>query len=102
MGKIIIVFTGLVMCLIMGAASCSEKKPTIILPEPTELLQIARHKNAPGNKVLAVLEKGTSGVILDTTYSKSFMFYKIKTNDGRIGYVMALENMKIVKPADRR
>ncbi len=47
--------------------------------------------------VIAVLEKGDRGRVIHIRYSKDFMFYKIKLDDGRMGYVMYGDKFKVVK-----
>ncbi len=96
MGKVIVFSIGIAMIIFFGASSCTEKRATIIIQEPTELLQKADIKDAPGNKVLSILGKGMTGKIVDTKYSKDFMFYKIKMEDGRTGYVMHGDNLKVI------
>jgi hypothetical protein len=96
MGKVIIFFTGMAVIILFGVSSCNEKKSAIIIQEPTELLQKADIKDAPGNNVVSVLGKGVTGQIVDITYSKDFMFYKIRTEDGRIGYVVCCDGVKTV------
>ena len=38
--------------------------------------------------VIGVIPAGTKIQVLDTRYSKDFMFYKVKMNDGRKGYIL--------------
>ena len=96
MGKVIVFSIGMAMIMLFAASSCNEKRATVIIQKPTELLYKADIKDAPGNKVVCILRKGMTGKIVDTRYSKDFMFYKIKMGDGRTGYVIHGDNLKVV------
>jgi hypothetical protein len=96
MGKIIIFFIGFALTTIGGNLGCKAGELTIIIEKPTELLSKADLKDASGNKVILILEKGVKGSVIKSEYSKDFMFYKIRTEDGHVGYVLYGDNLRIL------
>jgi len=92
----IIFFIGCTLTFIGGTLGCKAGDLTIIIEKPTELLSKADLKDASGNEVISILNKGVKGSVIKSEYSKDFMFYKIRTEDGRVGYVLYGDNLKIL------
>jgi hypothetical protein len=62
-------------------------------PYPVEYSKKAREEN----RVLAVLEKGDKVDILSHQYGKDYLAYEVRLSDGRKGYVLHGNPMKIVE-----
>ena len=90
MGKVKkLFFTIIFICWSLGIIfSCSKENEIIIISKQTLLLKKPMGENAIGNDVISVLDKGERGIIIGITYSKEFMFYKMRTYDGREGFVI--------------
>lgn len=87
MNKKIFFCFGLILGFLLGAFFFKERL-TIIIEEPIELLHHADIKESPGNNVLSILKEGTNGDVIATTYSKEFMFLRIRTSNGQFGYIL--------------
>jgi hypothetical protein len=88
----------LVACILAG---CGDTTAFVVIEGPTHLLAKPDTEDTHGNKVVATLKKGEKGKIIHIRYSKSFMFYKIKVDDGRTGYVMYGDKFKVVKEENK-
>jgi hypothetical protein len=71
------------------------KRETMILLAPTQLLSEPDWDYAPDNKTIAILNKGENVEVLGTRFSKDAMFYKVKTEKGIKGYILATDEMRI-------
>jgi len=80
-----------------AVTGCKDTNSFVIIEEPTDLLSEPDWKDAPGNKVIALLQKGERGKVIHVRYSKDFMFYKIKLDDGRTGYVKFGDKFKVIE-----
>ncbi len=79
----------LVLVLVLAYLLIRENQTEIlVVVEQTELLPKPERKDDKENKPISVLEKGTIGLIVHIRYSKEFMFYKIRLENGLEGYVM--------------
>jgi type II secretory pathway component HofQ len=99
MGKIVFVlalFLGNFVVGMFGYSGCSYDRGTIVIVKSTELLQKADRKEAEGNKVITVLREGTEAKIINVRYSKEYMFYKVRTEEGQLGYVMYGDNLNVL------
>lgn len=76
------------MFMFSANMGCDNKKQIVIIEKPTELLEKPDRKDSPRNRVIAQLNKGVRAEVIHTRYSKEYMFYKIRTEDGLVGYVM--------------
>lgn len=85
--KMLIYCVLMLVAIFVVAHGCSSKEIYIVIQGPTELLYEADYRDAPGNRIIAVLGKGVKAKVIHIRYSKEFMFYKIRTDDGRVGYV---------------
>ncbi len=82
-------FVILVLVLFLAYFLLRENQTEILVVRmQTELLPKPERKNDKDNKPISVLEKGTIGLIIHIRYSKEFMFYKIRLENGLEGYVM--------------
>jgi hypothetical protein len=89
MGKVIryVKMIGMTLLMLIGSSSCNSADSIVTANGPVDVFE-TYPKNEPGNKVIAVLNKGESAPVIHTRYSKDFMFYKVRLADGREGYVM--------------
>ena len=83
--------------MILSITGCNGTNSFVIIEGPTDLLSEPDTKDTPGNEVVATLQKGDRGKVIHVRYSKSFMFYKIKLDDGHTGYVMFGDKFKVVE-----
>ena len=83
------------------STGCNDSNSFVIIEGPTDLLSQPDTKDTLGNTVVATLQSGDKGKVIHTRYSKSFMFYKIKLDDGRTGYVMYGDKFKVVEDGKR-
>lgn len=93
--SLLIITMAVILLVIGGIMGCNDTNSFIIIEGSTDLLSEPDTKDTPGNMVIATLQKGEKGKIIHTRYSKSFMFYKIKLDDGRSGYVMFGDKFKV-------
>src|SRR4030042_3630128 len=63
----------------------------VIIEQPTDLLLKPVDKEA-----LTTLQTGEEGRIIHSRYFKGIIFYKIELNDGRKGYVMGRNNLRVI------
>jgi len=68
--------------------------PTLLIDKPTPLLSEAELYEH--TKVLYVLYAGDRAKILWVTYSKDAKFYKVRMENGDMGYVMCYSDMIVV------
>jgi hypothetical protein len=69
----------------------------VVIQGPTELYSKPYWVGAPGNSVVAVLQKGDRGKVISIRYSKDFKFYEIQLGDGRSGYIISGDHFIIEK-----
>lgn len=82
--------------------ACHNANSFALIEGPTELLVEPEWKDAPGNQVITILQKGERGRVIHVRYSKSCMFHKIKLDDGRAGYIMFGDKFRILTTIDAR
>lgn len=84
--------------LILSLLSCNKTDTTIIVEEPTKVFKNYPDSGPPNqDEVVAVLNKGETGAVIHSRYSKDFMYYKIRLKDGRKGYVMFGDKFRVEK-----
>lgn len=93
--KVIICCIFILIAIYIVNQGCSYKEIDIVIQGPTELLSEADYNDAPGNRIIVVLDKGVRAKVINIRYSKEFMFYKIRTEDGRVGYVKYGDNFQV-------
>lgn len=93
--KVLIYCFLMIVAIFIATHGCSSKEIYIVIQGPTELLYEADYKDAPGNRIIAVLDKEVKARVIHIRYSKEFMFYKIRTEDGRVGYVKYGDNFQV-------
>jgi len=80
--------------------SCNAKEKIVCLQE-INIMEFPEAEETKGNKIVAVLRPGDECEILDVTYSKDYAFYRVKTKDGKVGYILGdSEKMRRI-PNDR-
>jgi len=99
MGKITFVAStiGVVMVVLFSLGGCSNTDKMVIAEEPTNVYADYPENGKPNQaKVITVLRQGETGDVIQTQYSKDFMFYKIRLKDGREGYVLFGDKFRVV------
>ena len=99
MGKIALLYKtiGMVM-LILSLLSCKSLDTTVVAEEPTRVFKTYPDSGPPKqDEVITILNKGETGVVIHSRYSKDFMYYKIRLKDGREGYVWVGDKFRVEK-----
>jgi len=89
MGKIVyrrILFIIICLVSLFGITGCRQKK--VIINRQSELLLKADIWDMKNNMRIDVLKEGAKCKLINIKYTKDFMFYKVKTEDGKIGYIL--------------
>jgi len=90
------VFFGVIV-LIMSLVSCKNTAMIVVAEEPTRVFKSYPDSGPPKkDEEIAILNKGETGTVIHSRYSKDFMFYKIRLNDGREGYVWVGDKFRVV------
>jgi hypothetical protein len=88
---------GMVM-LILSLLSCKNTDTIVTAEEPTRVFKGYPDSGPPKkDEVVAVLNKGETGIVIHSRYSKDFMYYKIRLKDGREGYVWVGDKFRVEK-----
>lgn len=88
------------IALVMSLISCKNTDMMVIAEEPTRVFKGYPDSGPPKqDEVVAVLNKGETGAVIHSRYSKDFMFYKIRLKDGREGYVWVGDKFRVVPKA---
>lgn len=82
---------------IAGCRNNSTSDSHLLFERPTELLAMPDHRSATGNMVITVVPAGGKAIVINTLESKCPIFYKVRLNDGRTGYVIHDQGTKIIK-----
>lgn len=86
-----------VIALIMIVISCKNSEFIVVAEEPTRVFKSYPDSGPPKqDEEIAILNKGETGVVIHSRYSKDFMFYKIRLKDGREGYVWVGDKFSVV------
>lgn len=91
----------LMLLIILTSIGCSSKS-IVVIEGPTELLKEPYPIGYPStnphpNEIVSVLKKGDVGEVLSYDYGKDYKYYKVKMNDGKIGYLIFGDNFKILQ-----
>ena len=80
--------------------SCSKTELIVVVEGPTNVFKDYPQSGNPNtDSVITILNKGETGEVIHTRYSKDFMFYKIRLKDGREGFVQFGDKFKVVPKA---
>lgn len=75
---------------------CNKKELIVIVDGPTQVFKEYPESGVPDkNQVITIINKGENYEVVKTNYSKDFMFYKIKLNDGRVGYLWSGDDFHV-------
>ena len=68
----------------------------VFIEGPTDLLRDAIDGRPDSNDILCTLQKGDHGRILWSKYSKDAEFFKVKIDNGVMGYIYSNGNLKVL------
>jgi len=87
------------MAVVLSLSGCSSTE-IVIAEEPVNVYKNYPQSGKPNqDEVITILRQGETGDVIQTRYSKDFMFYKIRLKDGREGYVLFGDKFRVVPKA---
>ena len=92
----ILLFAAAILATLLFGLGC-RKQGSVIIEETTNLYQRPTWPDTTNNTVIAVLKKDEKGQILAIEYSKDFKYYKVRFDDGRVGYVIYGDKFRVVQ-----
>jgi len=104
MGKVVLVLfntfvaSPVIFLFMMGFLfGCTNEM--VVVQAPVEVFEKPFPKQYAGttNQVIETLQKGQEVRVLGSEYGKDFLAYKVRLADGRVGYLIAGDEFKIIK-----
>lgn len=79
-----------------GLDVVSDRSYQLAVVAPTPLYSLPPHEYPQPNPVIATLQPGQPVHVLRLRYGKDFQAFRVETQDGRVGWVVGGEGIKVL------